>query len=365
LPPVDLLLGGRVKKFASCQLLVGVEGDRTKDRPLLHVWLKHVFQPRYMSFELCVRLEPVSKLFSVNADLFYHQLQRVDVKHFLAREPNVNWARKIYRRCPNLKHVQNMLINDDDSSKRSIISTELVSKMKSITSLTLDMKNCSPLSMLMLVDMRNLDTVKITSDDDNNLASFNDMEPIEKLRVKSLDCDQLFWTKFFDPDNLEVLKSYNYRSPDCNQLIDMLVKFENLRELHITLYDQHLGMDTLDFVDFAYNELGVGNLFLELACDVNNSEFRELSDHVNIQRSVNELNMFRVTHQKMQIVKPCIAKLSRLTHLHIASLRCTLDASAWQKLLPSLKVISVALSCSFKSPRYDARLSIFTDYYKR
>jgi len=335
------------------------------DTLLDDISLKHVFQPRYMSFELCVRVEPVSKLFSDNADLFYRQLERVDVKHFLAREPNVNWARKIYRRCPNLKHVEKLSINDDDSSKRSIISTELVSKMKSITSLTLDMKNRSPLSMLMLVDMQNLDTVKITSGDDNNLASFNDMEPIEKLRVKSLDCDRLFWTKFFDPGNLEILKSYNYRSPDCNQLIDILVKFENLRELHITLCDQHLGMDTLDFIDFAYNELGVENLFLELACDVNNSEFRELSDHVNIQRSVTEIIMSRVTDKKMQIVKPCIAKLSRLTHLHFASLRCSLDASAWQKLLPFLKVISVASSCSFKSPRYDARLSIFTDYYKR
>jgi len=31
--------GGRVKKFASCRLLVGGEGDRTQDRPLLHVWI--------------------------------------------------------------------------------------------------------------------------------------------------------------------------------------------------------------------------------------------------------------------------------------------------------------------------------------
>jgi len=163
------------------------------DTLLDDILLRHVFQPRYMSMDLCVRLEHVSKLFSNNADLFYRQLERVDVKHFLARESNVNWARKIYHRSPYLKHVENMPINDDDCSKLTIISSGLVCKMRNVTSLTLDMKSRSPVSMLMLRDMLNLDTVTIILDDDDNHDSFNDLKPIEKLRVKSLKCNQLFW----------------------------------------------------------------------------------------------------------------------------------------------------------------------------
>jgi len=129
---------------------------------------------------------------------------------------------------------------DDDNSKRSIISTCLVTKMKSVTSLTLDMKDMksrSHVSMLMLVDMPNLDTVKIILDDDANHDSFNDLKPIEKLRVKSLDCHQLFLTEFCDPGHLEVLELFMYSKPVPNfgEISHVLGKFRNLRELKITV----------------------------------------------------------------------------------------------------------------------------------
>jgi len=70
--------------------------------------LECVFQPRYMTFDLCVRLEPVARLFMKKAGRFYEQLQQVDVQYFTDKADNVKWACKLFQRCPNVETIKNI-----------------------------------------------------------------------------------------------------------------------------------------------------------------------------------------------------------------------------------------------------------------
>jgi len=120
----------------------------------------------------------------------------------------------------------------------------------------------------------------------------------------------------------------------------------------------------LDFLDFAYNVLNVEILSVKLACD-SPDEIFELSKHAIFQKGVTGLAMLNIDDEKMQIFKPCISKLSRLTHLHFPYISCALDAPAWHKLVPSLKESGAHSICYFESPKFDAELNVFTDYDER
>jgi len=188
-----------------------------------------VFEPRYMSFELCVCLEPVSKRFQQMANVFYRQLDYLDVAHFSARLPDVNWAQKIRGCCPNLKSIDKMPITKDNL-QRDLINTQFVRKMTTVTRIGLELRHVSPFVMLFLGDMPNLTTVEICS---TALSDPGDLKLVDKLRVTSLKCDHLSWMKFCDPNHLQVLHLSTCDGVTFGQLSDALGSFRNLREIAI------------------------------------------------------------------------------------------------------------------------------------
>jgi len=294
--------------------------------------LTSVFQPRYMSFELCVCLEPVSKRLQQMARVFYRQLDHLDVEHFSARLPEVNWAQKIHACCPNLKFVDKMAI-EKENLNRDKFSAYFLSKMKRVTRIGLQIGHLSPLAMLMLGDMRNLTEMEISSTIDPDSC---DLNLIGKLRVTSLKCENLFWLQFFDPDHLKVLEFTKDSTADYDELIEMLRKYENLREIKVVVEDYSYGNELLEFADFVSNVLKA-ELSVRLRHD---TSILERMVRSNIRKHVTDL-LCEMGEENVQTYLPAISQLSSLKHLSFDNLQCPLDASRWLPSLSSLSILEV------------------------
>jgi len=319
-----------------------------------------VFQPRYMSFDLCVRLEPVSKRFQQMARVFYRQLDHLDVEHFLARLPDVNWARKIHSNCPNLKSIDKMPIKKDNL-QRDFISTEFVRKMTSVTRIGLEWGGVSPFVMLFLSDMPNLIRVEILSTD---ISDPGDLNLVEKLRVTSLKCDSLSWLQFFDPDHLQVLEFTNTAYPKAgpNELMQVLRKYENLREIKVGYcFEEYPEEYLVEFMDFASDFLKA-QLSVRLRYDFG---ILEHDAHPSIRKHVTDLELYEMKYINMETHMPVITQLSNLNQLSFNQLQRPLDASRWLSSLPSLSTLKANSRRYVEWRKFTLAVNFTTSYKKR
>jgi len=257
----------------------------------------------------------------------------LDVEHFSARLPDLNWAQKINRNCRNLKSVDKMPI-EKGNLQRNLINTQFVRRMTSVTRIGLELRHVSPFVMLFLGDMPNLSRVEISS---TAVSDPGDLNLVEKLRVTSLKCDRLSWLQFFDPDHLQVLELINDPEGEPTEAMEVLRKYENLREIKIDILgyldEEHL----LEFVDFVSKVLKT-ELSVRLRYDL---EILEHVAHPSIRKHVTDLGLCEIEDVNMDTHLPVISQLSRLNHLSFGQLRCSLYASRWLPSLSSLSTLNV------------------------
>jgi len=122
-----------------------------------------LFQSRYMSVELCVRLESVSKNSFENANSYYLQLECFDFQDYVAKEVRVRWASKISKRCPNLLKILNLQVTKE-SFERDLVNVHLVSKLPNVSFVSLDFSHFSDFVMLTLADIKKLKSLEFTTD---------------------------------------------------------------------------------------------------------------------------------------------------------------------------------------------------------
>jgi len=327
--------------------------------------LNCLFQPRFMPFDLCVRLEPVSKQFSQKAAVFYRHLEHIDVDHFLNRMPDVNWARKIFHRCRNLKVVEKIPMKKN-SSNQDHINMMLVSKIPSVVSVSLEYEELTPLDILTLIGMPNLRHVGLFCKDqiyfDPDLDSFS---AIEKLRVTSCECDSLFMENLCDPDQLEVLRAIKDPFFESHELVDLLSNYRNLREITIRCDDPPTD-GLLNFIDLALNaDCNVETLTLEVGYSAWMHRFPQAAEHSGFRKCLVDLRLSPVDDESLETFVPIISQLTRLRRLAFENLSGSLDVDFWFNLLPDLNRLEMKSACSLKSPIFDTEITFHTTYKKR
>jgi len=329
--------------------------------PLLdQIVLQHVFQPRYMPFDLCVRLESVSKLFSQEASVFYCNLERLDVGHFLKRMPNVNWAEKIYFRCPKVKSVENVPLTCE-TTERDHMSLMFISKMNSVSRVTLDCEHLRELDLWILVDIPHLGLVTKNA----SYFDFESVQPIEKLRVTSFECDEPFLEKVFcDPGYLQVLRGKIRPAIELQDMIEMLGKFGNLREI-IMNFHQPSPVLLRTFIDLAINSLKVNHLSLECMYWNKKESFLEIAEDAGVQKYITHLRLRSFESQSIEAYVPAISKLTGLRSLSFVWFSGSLDPAFWFNVLPDLNRLEMKSLRSFKSSRFDSQIKLRTTYKKR
>jgi len=291
--------------------------------------LNCLFQPRYMTMGLCVRLEPTSGLFAAKADQFYRQIKQVDVEELMEREENINWFRKVYHRCPNLTTVNNVQVTKDNL-KRDMICIQQISMIKSVTSFGVKfLDHFSPLAMFPVAGMANVNHVNISV---NNVPSKDpslNIPPMEKLRVTSLTCDALSLLDFCSPDHLNILR-FEFWSVDLDELIEKLRSFINLKELEIVLDCPENTGELLPLVNFVSDVLQVDAFSLKLSW-MDEEQFLELCDHTNLlKRCVTRLSLYDIRAECV----PNILQFAQLRYLFLENVKIPLDILL--KSLPNL-----------------------------
>jgi len=320
--------------------------------------LNCLFQPRYMTFELCVRLEPTSMLFAAKADPFYRQLKRLDVKEFLARERNVDWSRKIFNRCPNLETVDNVLV-EKKTLKQDKVCIQLFSMMKSVSSVSIEFRgHYSPLTMLPLIGMTSLKHLKLSSRDvPSGDHLFN--PPEEKLRVTSLECNDHGFISICHPDQLNGLL-LNLSDVDMNELIEKLPNFINLEDLTITFLRPQINDELLSLVNFVSDVLQIDAFSLILfPFMVDETQFSQICEQSVFKKYIKHLSLRRISIECV----PSILHFSQLRSLLLENVTCSL--SFFLESLPNLYLLHAACFTRVKSVHGSAILCFESTFDKR
>jgi len=298
--------------------------------------LNCLFQPCYMSLDLCTRLEPTSALFATKAGQFYRQLKQLDVKEFVAREKNVNWSRKIYHRCPNLTEIENVPF-DKESLKRDTICVQLFSMMKSISCVSMEFQHFSPVVMLPMVGMASLSSLSLTTDQVPTIDPSFNLVPLEKFRVTSLKCDKLHLVDFCYPDHLNVLR-FELPRVDVDELIEKLLNFRNLRELTVRLQNFGNSEQLVPLINFVSDVLFVDDFSLELNLSLYEFAFMELCEHAAVfEKVLSHLSLHYISAECV----PNILQFSKLRSLSLMMGNLTFSLDVFLKSLPNLQHLEV------------------------
>jgi len=272
-----------------------------------------VFQPRYMTLALCAHLENVSKLFMKKTDEFYQQVEHVDMHHCLASADDVNWTRKIFRRCPNLKSVGNVRVNKA-SLDRDVIGAQLVGKLKSITSVGVNFDVLSPLALLAFIDVSSVQlcTRGVSVDDEPSLK----LKPMENLRVMSLRCDRLLLLDFCQPHLLEALHLTDSQD-GVEKLMEKLRVFQHLSQLTIEQGGVEKAPNLLKLANFVADELGVEVFRLKLLYFLDDGTLVELAAQEKLRKCLVNLRLFNISWENTPRLLPMF-NLSTLFLLNVS-----------------------------------------------
>jgi len=256
--------------------------------------LESLFDQRYMTFDLCVRLEPVSKLFAQHADVFYRKVDRLDVKNFLINNKNVNWERKIQHRCPKF---------------RQITSFEVKRKSREQ-----DLSLAQAIIMLKHVDAKN-DVIKGCA---------------EKLNLESLICEELSFLSYCDANCLKTLELKELFECNSDELIEALQGFKNLDHLVLELRYQEDMAEIQKMINFVSNVLQVDRFSLKIFNWMRDDDFPRFLSHHCITKFVTGLSINEIVAMHM----PRLLELSSLEYLHLENVTYCIDV--FFKSLPNL-----------------------------
>jgi len=334
--------------------------DTNGARPLLDdIVLNCVFQPRYMTLDMCIRLEPTSTLFATKADQFYRNLKQLDVKEFVVREKQVNWSRKIFNRCPNLKSVENFTVAKE-SLKRDMVCLQLISLMKSIFSVGVVFHDhFSPSDMFPMIGMANLNHLSLyTSHAPVDIISFN-LLPVEKLRVTSLKCDALYFMDLCFPDHLNVLH-LEFTEVGINELIEKLFNFRNMKKLTVRLKCPDNAEELLSLVNFVSDVLLVDAFSLQPFSWLKSEFFLNICDQTAFEKCITYLWLENIDSEYV----PNILKFQNLQCLWLTNVTFSMDV--FLKSLPNLHYLAAENHYNVESAQGGAILcfkSIFNRGY--
>jgi len=317
--------------------------------------LNCLFQPRYMSFDLCARLEPTSVLFAKKADQFYLQLQQLNVKEFVSRGKNVNWSRKIFSRCPNLKTVDNVPVVKE-SLKQDMISIQLISMMNSISSVSVEFKHFSPLAMLPMTGMASLNHLSISARYVLSGDLSFDLVPREKLRVTSLVCNAQHLMDLCNPNHLKVLR-LELIVVDINELSEKLLNFKNLNEF--TVRCPQNSDELLPLVTFVSNVLNLDIFSIELFTFLSETQLLDICEDAAFQKCVTHLWLLNISSECV----PNILQFSKLRYLYLKGVSFSLDV--FLKSLPNLQTLKAECSFNIESAQGGAVLRLTSTFDKK
>jgi len=326
------------------------------DAPLIdEIMLRCMFQPRYMTFDMCLRLEPVSKLFMAQADAFYRKIDRLG---YVSGDENENWARKIYRRCPNVKTIEDISVSKY-SLKRDNIRVLTISKIKGLSSIGVNFFNFSPETLLPFVDMPNLHNMEISTRYIFTEFDPLEMNPIEKLRVTSLKCDRLFLLDFFDLNRLSVLYLENLRS-GIDELIVKLRDCCNLTQLTIELQEsKEIQQQLIKLIYFVVDQLQVDDFSLKLLDLKNDDDLIQLTRLQDLRKNISGVTLGRLNPENV----PRILQMSKLSSLSLTNVSCPLEI--FQRSLPNLSYLEDTSWFDFETPKFNVNFYIKTSYTKK
>jgi len=305
--------------------------------------LNCLFQPRYMTLVLCIRLEPTSGLFATKADKFYRQRKKLDVKKFLMREKNVSWSRKIFNRCPNLEKIDNVPVTKENM-KRDMVSVQLLSLIKSVSSVGVKFHHrYSPLTMLPMIGLVNLSHLDISARSVPSDEPLFDLVPTEKFRVTSLTCDALNLLDVCQPNLVNILH-LKFTYVVIEELIEKLLKFKNLQELKVRLLCPANTDNLLPLVNLVSDVLQVDAFSLQLLTWLNEEDFARICVHkTHLKKCVTQLFMRKLSAECV----PNILQFSKLRSLYLSNVNVTTDI--FLKSLPNLCHLETQCGITVKS----------------
>jgi len=318
-----------------------------------------LFEPRYMTLSLCVQLESVSKLFEAQADMFYRKLESIDVKDFMAKNfNNVNWARKVYRRCPKLRDVLNFQVTKDKMDEQ-LVSAQIVGKMTSVSRVTIQFTDWSRLALLPFVGMTNLREIEIDTQRISypSFGSSADKCPLEKLRVMSLTCDRVFLVNFCDPRCLSVLRlKKNY--DDIDEMIETLRRFTNLTDLAMAVCEVE-AEELLKLSTFVCDVLQVGQFSLQLYYELTGDELQEIARHQKLRSCITSVIVDKIGTERL----PHLLQMRRLESLDLYMVTCPADDIL--KSLPHLTHFEYWTGFCVEAHKFHAQICFNTIYKRR
>jgi len=322
-----------------------------------------LFQPRYMIFDLCVRLENVSKPFQESAHQFYRQLEQFDFNDYLVKENGVKWANKIAKCCPNLKKISNLPVYQM-SFHQDALNFQFVGKLPSVSFLSIYADHFSPIVVLSLTDMEKLDSVEFLRKPDP-FGSLSFVAPCalnicKKLNVTSLKCHHLNYVSFCDPHHLRILNlCFGAKiSIPTDKLIGTLKKLHNLTDLTVSLCDQST-KSLLDLIDFVSNVPQLERFSLRLFYHLAFNELKELVKHQRFRQCVHYLHLVQIG-DSLEEITDCLLSLTELKSLVLAGIACQQDIPF--DLMPKLESLKSVSVVSKNVPEFEAQCFLETSY---
>jgi len=240
--------------------------------------LSCLFQPRYMDITLSARLESVSKTFLSHGHHFCKQVRRFDFKDRLLKEKTRKLAKKLAVRCPNLRKVLNISVNNDNLEEK-IVTMGFINKMPNVSVVSINFEHFSQDILLPLAESASLAILEITSTLADADFTF-DEKAVEKLNVTSLKCDRLSLINFCSPDSLETFHLNLHRPTSVDELIQKLKHYRRLRNVSVEFHFFDETEEVLKILEYARDfgkvaQLSYENDEIEFADD-----FQEmLQDH--------------------------------------------------------------------------------------
>jgi len=316
--------------------------------------LKSLFNERYMTFDLCVQLEPVSKLFAQHAHSFYRNVTHLDVNHFLANCVNVNWARKVHRRCPNLTQITSFEVKKE-SLEQDLLLAQTVGKLKHISSVGMIFLHFESRALFSLIDVPSLSQVQISSRYRNVVVTGS---CIEKTAIDSFSCDRLSLVNLCDADFLKSLH-INCEEINSEELIEAMKDFKNLEDvvLEVNFYEDI--EEIQEAIDFFSNVLQVDRLSLQILNYMRDDVLSQFFTHHRITKFVTGLAINKIGVELL----PRLFELSRLEYLHLEYVTYCTDA--FFKSLPNLTHFEIeSFEWLVMPDKDDAQFDFFTLYKK-
>jgi len=334
---------------------------RAMSAPLLdNATLSCLFHPRYMGFELCVRLEPVSTIFHENARRYYRQLESFDFHDYSSKENGVKWASKVYHCCPNLREIRNLEVNKKDLDDYAI-NCHFLTKIPSVTHVGLDFQHFSESALLTLSDMKNLDSLEIVSEPYHKKRVVGNNR-FRKLDVTSLKCDQLNLVSFCNSNSLTTLH-LSVKDVIFGELIQALKGCRHLQVFSIE-WTEPGADDVLQLINFVAEHSRIETFSLSIESSWVAEQLANLAKHAGFQKCLRDLSLGGFTYDKLQSLVSIFTKLPELRALRLAGSKGLRPRRLFQQL-PNLECIeAVSYFYVNLTKGFPARFHVETTYVR-